>query len=140
VNSTLGHVGVLLSLCAAVIGAGACTVGLLTRRAEWLRSAGIYAALLAVGAVLATAAMQRALITHDFSVAYVAANSSRETPLLYTITGMWSALAGSILLWGLILAGYIASVALRYRSVGRLGDDRPVRRGGVLLRSDGRPG
>ena len=37
------------------------------------------------------------------------------TPLLYTITGMWSALAGSILLWGLILAGYIAAMVWRFR-------------------------
>ena len=31
--------------------------------------------------------MERALITHDFSLAFVADNNSRETPLLYTITG-----------------------------------------------------
>ncbi len=68
-----------------------------------------------VGAVVATVAMERALITHDFSLAFVAANNSRSTPLLYTITGMWSALAGSILLWGLILAGYIVAMVWRFR-------------------------
>ena len=65
--------------------------------------------------MVATVAMERALITHDFSLAFVAANNSRSTPLLYTITGMWSALAGSILLWGLILAGYIAAMVWRFR-------------------------
>ena len=59
--------------------------------------------------------MERALITHDFSLAFVAENNSRSTPLLYTITGMWSALAGSILLWGLILSGYIAAMVWRFR-------------------------
>jgi hypothetical protein len=34
---------------------------------------------------------------------YVAANNSRETLLLFIITGMWSALQGSILLWGATL-------------------------------------
>src|SRR3984957_2068075 len=114
-NAVLGHVGVLLGLTAAVVGGVICVVGLATKRGELLRSVGIYAALLLVGAVLATFAMERALITHDFSVAYVAANSSRQTPLLYTITGMWSALAGSILLWGLILSGYIGAVAVKFR-------------------------
>jgi cytochrome c-type biogenesis protein CcmF len=114
-NALLGHIGVLLSLCAAIVGAFVCVTGIVKHRGDLLRSAGIYAALLLFGALLATFAMQRALITHDFSVAYVAANSSRQTPLLYTITGMWSALAGSILLWGLILAGYVAAVAVRFK-------------------------
>jgi hypothetical protein len=68
-NAVLGHVGVLLGLTASAVGAVICVVGLATKRVELLRSVGIYAALLFVGAVLATFAMERALITHDFSVA-----------------------------------------------------------------------
>jgi cytochrome c-type biogenesis protein CcmF len=64
--------------------------------------------------------MEHALITHDFSIAFVAENNSRSTPLLYTITGLWSALAGSILLWGLVLSGYIAAMVWRFRR--RAGD------------------
>ena len=67
------------------------------------------------GAVVATVAMQAALIGHDFSLDYVARNGSRSTPLLYTVTGMWSALEGSILLWGLVLAGYLAVMARHFR-------------------------
>ncbi len=59
--------------------------------------------------------MERALLLHDFSIAFVAANNSRETPLLYSITGMWSALQGSILLWALILAGYLAAMTHAFR-------------------------
>ena len=44
--------------------------------------------------------MEWALISHDFSIRYVAENNARGTPLLYTITGLWAALEGSILLWG----------------------------------------
>src|SRR5208282_528508 len=94
--------------------------GLARKRGDLLKTTRIYAALLLGGAILATVAMQRALLTHDFSIAYVAANSSRQTPFLYTITGMWSALAGSILLWGLILAGYVGAVTVRFR---RAADD-----------------
>ena len=56
-----------------------------------------------VGAVLAMVAMEHALVTHDFSIVFVAENNSKVTPLLYSITGLWSALAGSILLWGFVL-------------------------------------
>jgi len=71
--------------------------------------------LAAVGAALAVVAMQWALITHDFTIAYVAANNASVTPLIYSITGMWSALAGSILLWGTILMVLILTVIWRYR-------------------------
>ena len=47
--------------------------------------------------------MQRALITRDFSLAYVQQVGSATTPLLYNIAAMWSALEGSILLWVVIL-------------------------------------
>ena len=57
---------------------------------------------------------------------------------------MWSALEGSILLWTLILAGYIAAVAVNFRR--RVTDPLvgwatliTLRGGGVLLRADGRP-
>ncbi|MDE3086227.1 MAG: heme lyase CcmF/NrfE family subunit [Acidobacteriota bacterium] len=89
--------------------------GLARRRPSLLRAGRVYGLLVLAGAVVATVAMERALVTHDFSLAYVAENNSRATPLLYSITGMWSALAGSILLWGLVLAGYLTAVVVRFR-------------------------
>ena len=59
--------------------------------------------------------MEWALLTHDYSLRYVAENNARGTPLLYTITGVWAALEGSILLWGLILAGYLVFAILRFQ-------------------------
>jgi cytochrome c-type biogenesis protein CcmF len=115
VNAALGHTGVLLGLVASLVGAAVIAYGLARRRPATVRAGRVYAGLILLGAVVATAAMQRALITHDFSIVFVAQNNSRATPLLYTITGMWSALAGSILLWGLILAGYIAAMVWRFR-------------------------
>ena len=50
-----------------------------------------------------SASMEYALVTHDFALAYVAENNATVTPLLYSITGLWSALEGSILLWALLL-------------------------------------
>ncbi len=114
-NAALGHSGVLLGLAASVVGVAAIAYGLARHRPNAVRTGRVYAALVLVGAVVATVAMERALLTHDFSLAFVAANNSRSTPLLYTITGLWSALAGSILLWGLILAGYIVAMVWRFR-------------------------
>ena len=75
-----------------------------------------FAALLA-GVLL----MEAALVTHDFSVAYVAEVGSRETPLLYTVASLWAALEGSILLWALLLGG--VTVLLTWRIGER---DRPL--------------
>ena len=114
-NGALGRTGVLLALVASLVGMAVLAVGLLRRREGAVRNGQLYAPLILLGAVVATAAMEHALVTHDFSLQYVADNNSRETPLLYSITGMWSALAGSILLWGLLLAGYATAMVWRFR-------------------------
>jgi cytochrome c-type biogenesis protein CcmF len=59
---------------------------------------------------VATLAMVWALVTHDFSVSYVAQVGSRATPLFYTIISLWGALEGSILFWAWVLAFYGAAV------------------------------
>jgi cytochrome c-type biogenesis protein CcmF len=56
--------------------------------------------------------MVEALVTHDFSVKYVAQVGSRATPLLYTVVSLWSALEGSILFWGVIMGTYVLAFAL----------------------------
>jgi cytochrome c-type biogenesis protein CcmF len=115
VNALLGHSGILLAFVAAVAGTGSTAYGLVRKRPSLAANSRHYVWLLLLGAVLATIAMQHALITHDFSITFVVQNSSRHTPLLFLITGMWSALQGSILLWGLILSVYIAAAAHRFR-------------------------
>src|SRR5213076_161682 len=44
-----------------------------------------------------------------------AENSSRATPTFFKVLSLWSADEGSLLLWNLILAGFIAAVAFRFR-------------------------
>ena len=119
-NAAIGQSAVLLGLLASLAGAITLAVGLAKRRLGLLRAGRSYTWLIVTGAVLAAFAMERALLTHDFSLTFVAHNSSRSTPLLYLVTGMWSALEGSIILWTLILAGYIAAMAHKYRD--RIGD------------------
>ncbi|HMC43565.1 MAG TPA: cytochrome c biogenesis protein CcsA, partial [Acidimicrobiales bacterium] len=115
-NATLGSFGVTLGLLAAVAGALTLASGLLRGSERQLRMGRRYAWVVLAGAVIAALAMERALITHDFRLSYVAANGSRSTPLLYTIASLWGALQGSIILWSLILSGYLVVMVRRFRS------------------------
>jgi cytochrome c-type biogenesis protein CcmF len=115
VNLALGSAGVLLGLLASVAGAGAAATGLIRKRPALLRSSAAYGFLVLAGAVVAVLAMERALITRDFTVAYVAENGSSRTPALYNVATLWAALEGSIILWALILSGYLVAVVRKFR-------------------------
>jgi cytochrome c-type biogenesis protein CcmF len=115
VNIALGQSALLLALLGALAGAATMLVGLSRDRRSLLRAGQSYIWLVVAGAVLATVAMQRALITHDFTLVYVDNNDSTYTPLIYRVTAMWSDLAGSILLWALVLSGYLTAMWIRYR-------------------------
>ena len=114
-NAAVGYSAVIFALAGAVAGCVTLVLGLVRKKETLLRSGGTYTWVILLGAVVATIALQHALITKDFSLQYVANNDSQATPLLFRITAMWSNLAGSILLWGLILAGYLAAVAIHFR-------------------------
>jgi len=120
VNAALGTIGVWLAFTAAIVGAA--TVGLSLShkargRAPDPRLDGrLLAPVLLVGMVVAVVAMEHALVTHDFTIAFVADNNSRATPLIYSITGLWSALSGSILLWGFLISVFVCAVVWRFRA------------------------
>ncbi|MDA8063732.1 MAG: cytochrome c biogenesis protein CcsA, partial [Actinomycetota bacterium] len=114
-NAAIGHSAVLLGLVSALVGMATLGLGLARGNQSWLRSGQSYPWLVLLAAAVAAGAMEHALITRDFSLAYVAQNDGLGTPLLFRITGMWSALQGSLLLWTLILAGYLGLVAWHFR-------------------------
>jgi cytochrome c-type biogenesis protein CcmF len=58
----------------------------------------------AVAALTAFVLLEVAIITHDFSIAYVANNTATTTPVVFLFAAGWAALEGSIVLWGLMLA------------------------------------
>jgi cytochrome c-type biogenesis protein CcmF len=120
VNLALGRAGVTLGFAAALLGVITVGYGLIRKRPELIRLSRWYAALVLLGGVLAAFAMERALITRDFTVKYVADNGSTKTPALYNFATLWGALEGSIILWGLILGGYLMAVVLKFRK--RLAD------------------
>ena len=112
-SGPLGHLATIVALALAALGAAAAFAGGATRRPALVTSARNSAFAIFLLVVIAFVAMEYALITHDFSVKYVAQVGSLQTPLFYTIISEWSALEGSILLWALILATYTAIVAWR---------------------------
>src|SRR5216684_2253498 len=114
-NAAVGQSAVVLGLIAAIAGVITLAVGLVKGRPNLLRAGRTYTWLILIGAVMAAAAMERGLLTHDFSLRYVADNGSRSTSTFFTVTTMWSALEGSIILWTVILAGYLAVMAYKYR-------------------------
>jgi len=118
----LGSAALRAALPLAIWGCGAAAYAVAKRDGRALASARWSALLAFVLVVLAALAMEGALVTHDFSVQYVALNNARETPLFFTIISLWAALEGSILLWTLVLAGATAYVAWRgTRELPRLG-------------------
>jgi cytochrome c-type biogenesis protein CcmF len=114
-NSAIGQSAVLLGLIASFVGAITLGFGLVKGRTSLLRAGRTYTWLILAGALLAALAMERGLLTNDFSLRYVAQNGGRSVPTLFKVTAMWSALEGSIILWTLILAGYITAMLIKYR-------------------------
>ena len=96
----LGSAGVLAALIGAVL---LVLRGIrLTRGGDAdLRSP---ANLVLAGALVAMGAMQIALLSDDFALAYVANHHSVTTPFPFDVATAWAALEGSIVLWGLVLA------------------------------------
>jgi len=66
--------------------------------------------------VAANLLMVYALLTHDFSVSYVAQVGSRALPTWVSVVSLWSSLEGSILFWGAILGFYIAGATWANRN------------------------
>jgi len=104
VRAVLGQLGLSVGFAAAV---GGVAWWLLAARGGQRAKANARLAtrMMFTGALVACAALVWALVTHDFSVRYVAENGGRAVPLYYTVISLWAALEGSILLWLAVLTG-----------------------------------
>ena len=110
-TALLGRAALLVGFLAAFFGFFAASVGARRNDAKTLRLLPRFVVLCATMAIAAFAVMEWAMITRDFSLEYVQKVGSRATPPLYNFAAVWSALEGSILMWVLVLAGYLAAVA-----------------------------
>jgi cytochrome c-type biogenesis protein CcmF len=103
----LGRALILLSLLFATAGAVAGFAAGVRRSPtlwDWTRRlAYAFAAAMTAANLL----MVKALLTHDFSVSYVAHVGSRSVPTWVSVVSLWSSLEGSILFWGLVLSIFV---------------------------------
>ncbi len=100
-------VALLMAAWAAVTSFAGGTLG----REDLIASGrrGLYATTFMV--ILASVGLWTALLTHDFSLEYVASHTSANMPSIYVFTAFWGGQAGSMLFWALILSGY-SSIAV----------------------------
>ena len=77
--------------------------------------------------VVASIALWKGLISHDFNIEYVAAYTSRNLPPYYIVSAFWAGQKGSLLFWAVVLSLF-ASLA-QLLTPRRYADLMPVRRG-----------
>src|SRR2546423_10635058 len=108
----VGELSLWVALLMAAWSATVSFAGGQLRRSDLIESGerAVYATLALV--ILASLGLWTALLTHDFSIKYVASYTSANLPTAYTITAFWGGQSGSLLFWALILSSY-SSIALR---------------------------
>ena len=113
-NAILGFGFVVLGLSASVFGAAGGAYALLTGRLTLLSTIRQWVWLVIVAAVGSFAVMELALFQRDYELAYVSKVGSDDTPALFNFAALWSSLEGSILLWVLVLAGYLMAMVVKF--------------------------
>jgi cytochrome c-type biogenesis protein CcmF len=100
---TIGNLAILLAFATSIYAVGASIFGAWRGRRQFIAS-GEHAAYATWGlTIIAVVVLLHALITHDFSIRYVASYSSTTLPLRFRIAALWGGMEGSLLFWVLIL-------------------------------------
>ncbi|TFH87632.1 heme lyase CcmF/NrfE family subunit [Billgrantia azerbaijanica] len=115
----LGNFALILALCLAVVQGVLPLLGAQCGEARLMRTGRSLATGQFVFLALAYAVLTWAFVVGDFSVRYVASQSSLSQPLLYRLTAVWGGHEGSMLLWVLILGGWGLAVAIFSKSLPR---------------------
>jgi cytochrome c-type biogenesis protein CcmF len=113
-TAVVGHISIVLAVLCALWGVASpiLSARLGHERYYTAARAAILGQFLLV--TLAASALIYALVTMDFSIRYVAFNTTKATPVYYRVTGLWGALEGSLLLWEWILIIFSAIVTVIY--------------------------
>ncbi|MSP41675.1 MAG: heme lyase CcmF/NrfE family subunit [Deltaproteobacteria bacterium] len=115
-TAAIGHTSILLAFVAALVGVASPLIAS-RYEPERFRLAARYSIFSQFALVtIAALALIYGLVNTDFSIKYVAFNTTRATPIYYRVTGLWGALEGSLLLWEWILIIFAGIVAWTYRN------------------------
>lgn len=109
----IGYITLLLALGAAVYAIVAAVIGARRRYPELVLSARHAVVAVAGLVTLAVGVLEYAFLKNDFTLEYVASNSSRAQPLFYKVTALWGGQEGSLLFWTWILSIFSIGVVLR---------------------------
>ena len=112
---TFGTAGLGVALALALCGMVLALVGASTGRGWLVEVARQLAFVVLMAVVVVNGTMLAALLGNRVELRYVAENSSSVTPTFFKVLALWAADDGSLLLWNLILAGYLAAVAWCFR-------------------------
>ncbi|TDO98325.1 heme lyase CcmF/NrfE family subunit [Marinomonas balearica] len=109
----LAHFSLILAMCFAVLGFLVPVIGVYQRDRVLARLSLPLTYLTGVFTFLAFLGLCYSFSVDDFSVLYIAENSSQLLPLWFKISAVWGGHEGSLLLWVLILSGWNCYVAFR---------------------------
>ncbi len=108
-----GLLSLVLALCLSIILSIVPMAGSYNGNIRWMNQAralsyGVFGFIL-----VSFLCLVWAFVTDDFSVDYVAKHSNSLLPMQYKVSATWGGHEGSLLLWVLILTGWMAAVALK---------------------------
>jgi len=113
----LGHFALILAFVTSLILSVVPLIGVALGNVGLMRMAVSTTIVMAAAVFAAFAALVRAFVTSDFSVALVASHSHSAKPMLYKISGTWGNHEGSLLLWIVILVLFAAILAMRGKAM-----------------------
>ncbi|WP_277347514.1 heme lyase CcmF/NrfE family subunit [Wenzhouxiangella sp. XN79A] len=115
----LGQVAMITSLAIAFLLATLPLIGAWRNDSKLMALAPSLTLGLFVFVTLAFGILVTAFVINDFTIAYVATNSNLLLPVYYRVTAVWGGHEGSLLLWVMMLAGWMIAVVMFSRSLSR---------------------
>jgi len=127
----IANIALWLTLLIGVWGSVMCFVGGIKHLPD-LAASGERALYVVWGLLaVASAGLLHALLTHDFTLEYVAAYTSRNLPLWYTWSAFYAGQKGSLLFWSIVVATFGSAAMISNR--GKYRDLTPYVAGTVLV-------
>ena len=111
----IGNFALLIALVVTGYSILASIIGIRWKRNELVKSAMNATIGMSGLLTVSIAALLYAFITNDFELAYVADYSSRNLPLVYTLSALWGGQAGSLLFWAWLLGVCMTVVVIQNR-------------------------
>ncbi len=108
----IGHFALILACCVAVVQSCLPILGAARGDTAWMAVGAPAARGQFVLILIAFCSLGYPFAANDFSVQYVAANSNSMLPLPYRLAAIWGGHEGSLLLWALILSGWMVALTL----------------------------